>query len=80
MDDQTTRPKRGTRSLILPLTLAAVLGGGVAAASVVAVGGTDGSTPATVTVGAACHDLVREPRRSGNVGAGYGTGSRCGAE
>ena len=52
MDDQTTRPKRGTRSLILPLTLAAVLGGGVAAASVVAVGGTDGSTPATVTVGA----------------------------
>jgi S1-C subfamily serine protease len=54
MDDQTTRPKRATRSLILPLTLAAVLGGGVAAASVVAVGGTDGSsTPATVTVGAA---------------------------
>jgi S1-C subfamily serine protease len=53
MDDQTTRP-RAPRSLILPLTLAAVLGGGVAAASVVAVVGTDGtSTPATVTVGAA---------------------------
>jgi S1-C subfamily serine protease len=54
MDEQTTRPKRGPRSLILPLTLAAVLGGGVAAAAVVAVDGTGGSsTPATVTVGAA---------------------------
>ncbi len=53
MDDQTTLPKRASRSLILPLTLAAVLGGGVAAAAVVAVGGADGSTPATVTVGVA---------------------------
>jgi S1-C subfamily serine protease len=54
MDDQTTRPSRAPRSLILPLTLAAVLGGGVAAAAVVAVDGTGGSsTPATVTVGAA---------------------------
>ena len=54
MDDHVTLPKRATRSLILPLTLAAVLGGGVAAAAVVAVGGTNGSsTPATVTVGAA---------------------------
>jgi S1-C subfamily serine protease len=53
MDDHSTLPKRASRSLILPLTLAAVLGGGVAAAAVVAVGGADGSTPATVTVGAA---------------------------
>ena len=52
MDDQTTRPTRASRSLILPLTLAAVLGGGVAAASVVAVGGGSDSTPATVTVAA----------------------------
>jgi S1-C subfamily serine protease len=62
MDDQTTRPKRASRSLILPLTLAAVLGGGVAAASVVAVGGTDGSsTPATVTVGAAATTSSANP-------------------
>ena len=54
MDEKTIRPKRASRGLILPLTLAAVLGGGVAAAAVVAVGGTNGSrTPATVTVGAA---------------------------
>ena len=52
MDDSTTRPTRAPRSLILPLALAAVLGGGVAAAAVVAVDGNGSSTPTTVTVAA----------------------------
>jgi len=52
MDDTTTRPTRAPRSLILPLALAAVLGGGVAAAAVVAVDGNGSSTPTTVTVAA----------------------------
>ena len=52
MDESTTRPTRAPRSLILPLALAAVLGGGVAAAAVVAVDGNGSSTPTTVTVAA----------------------------